>query len=181
VTALLLPIVGRRMQDAEVRCGRVVEQLRHVVVGVRVRVGSTRRVRIGLLDLETDEMIGGLISQGIDAGDGGTLVPVRPGANPGGRSRCRGRSPPHRCRSRSGVPPCRRSARAGGRAARRALGPNRPPGEAIPGPIARWPGQGLDCPFASGAGWAVDAPQFFVRIRCARSPRNPPTSTAPGT
>ena len=58
VTALVLPVVGGGVQHAEVGRGRMVEELRDVVERVRVRVGGTRRVRVGALGVEAHEPVG---------------------------------------------------------------------------------------------------------------------------
>ncbi len=68
MTALVFPVVGRRMDHAEVGGRRVVEQLGDRVVGVGIGVGAAMRVGVGSLVDEWRERVGRLIGERIGTG-----------------------------------------------------------------------------------------------------------------
>ena len=82
VAALVLPVVRRRVDHAEVRRGRVVEQLGDRVEGVRVGVDGPVRVGVCPLVGERGELVGRLVGEGVDALAPETLVAVGAGTGP---------------------------------------------------------------------------------------------------
>ena len=67
VAALITPVVRRRMQHAQVGCGRVVEQLRHLLVPVRIAVGGARRMQAVEFGVDAGEAVDRLIGQRVAA------------------------------------------------------------------------------------------------------------------
>ena len=65
VAALVFPVVGGRVEHTEVGRGRMVEQLGDLVVGERVGVVGTRRMRVGALGGEAGELVGRLVGERI--------------------------------------------------------------------------------------------------------------------
>ena len=61
VAALVLPVVPRRVQHAQVGGRRGVEELDDLLVGVRIRVVAAVRVLVGELGVEAGEGVGGLV------------------------------------------------------------------------------------------------------------------------
>ncbi len=74
VAALVLPVVGGGVQDAEVGGGGRVEELGDLVEGVRVRVLRPVRERMGELVGEGGEPVGRLVAEGVAARSADPLV-----------------------------------------------------------------------------------------------------------
>jgi len=55
VPAVVFPVVRRRVQHTEIRCGRMIEELGHVVIREGIRVVPPVRVGVGELGLEARE------------------------------------------------------------------------------------------------------------------------------
>ena len=183
VAALVLPVVRGRVEHAQVGRGRVVEELRDVVVRVGVRVGGAGRVRIGALGVDAHEPVGRLVGERVRAGHAGAFVAVGSGTRAAERDRAVGARDLVGAVVSCGAPPCRRSAPTARRAARRARGPGRsrreryPPRVKVASParhlsdVPEWTGSGGgDAPDGAGAAAAVG--DDVERCRRGPAPRS---------
>ena len=136
VAALVLPVVGAGVEHAEVGRGRVVEELRDVVVRERIGV-ACRAVDAGrrCSAVRPDELVVRLVGDRVLPAAPGALVAVGPGPGAAELDRALGARRLVRVVSPCAASPCRRSAPAPDRAARRARGRGRSPPERYPPPV----------------------------------------------